>query len=206
MKYTHILATVLLGLAGIFTAGSVQAAEIDLAKMTPEQRERAIKEHMKKVAREVEKKEKAERYKTVAAAIENLEFFNGTPDTKAKYYIYLHSASWCGPCKALMPQIMEQYEDMQKAKVEIILIGCDSTVEAATQYISHYNENIAGILSKDPGAKKLPGFSKADGIPHATIVDRKGKVLYNGHGIGAVNWKNYCGKKKNAKKKNAKKK
>lgn len=194
MRYTHILATVLLSLAGLFAQGA-----IDLSKMTPEQRERVMKEHMQKIAREAEKKEKAERYKTVAAAIENLEFFNGTPDSKAKYYIYLHSASWCGPCKALMPQIMKLYEDMKKAKVEIILIGYDQTVEAATEYIRHYNENISGILSKAPNVKKLPGYSVSEGIPYATIVDRKGKVLYTGHAIGAVNWKNYCGKKKKTK-------
>lgn len=160
---------------------------------------RDMQEHAKKVAREAAKKAAAESFKTVPKAIEALEFFNGTPNTKAKYYIYLHSASWCGPCKQIMPKLIEEYEAMKKGKVEIILVGHDQTPEAAEEYIRHYSEEIAGIHYKDPGAQKLPGFTKPNGIPHTTIVDRKGKVLYAGHASGALNWKDHCGKKKKKK-------
>ena len=52
----------------------------------------------------------------VKAAIQELDFVSGKPSDKAKYYIYLHSASWCGPCKALMPEIVKDYKKMKKKK------------------------------------------------------------------------------------------
>lgn len=154
--------------------------------------QKAMKDHMKAMAKKAAK----EKYKTVPEAIENIEFFNGTPDKKAKHYIYLHSASWCGPCRAIMPKIIEQYPDMKKGKVEIILIGYDQTEDAALNYIQHYSSDIAGITVRNSNSRRLPGFSSADkGIPHATVVDRKGKVLYNGPAGAVVNWKNIIKKK-----------
>lgn len=197
MKHTYLLAITLLGLVGLAAPVAAQAAEG--GNITP-QLEREMKKHAEKVAREVAKKEAAEEIKTVPQAIEALDFFNGKPSTKAKYYLYLHSASWCGPCRALMPQLIKEYPAMKKAKVEIILIGYDDSVEKATEYITHYDKGISGILYTNGGVQKLPGFAKPDGIPHATIVSRKGKVLYNGHGSGALNWKEICSKKKKKKK------
>lgn len=144
--------------------------------------------------------EPVEAYKTVPQAIEELTFYNSTPNDKAKYYIYLHSASWCVPCREIMPKIIDEYKNMKKGKVEIILVGHDQTLDAAKKYLSHYSEDVAGILYSDPGARRLPGFAKPTTIPHATIVDRKGKVLYVGHANGALNWKDHCGKKKKKRK------
>ncbi len=185
MKHTHILATALLALVGMTAPVAAQATEAGNA--APK-----LESDMKKPAEEI---------KTVPQAIEALDFFNGKPSTKAKYYLYLHSASWCGPCRALMPQLIKEYAAMKKAKVEIILIGYDDTEEKATEYITHYDKGISGILYTNGGLQKLPGFAKPEGIPHATIVTRKGKVLYNGHGSGALNWKEICTTSKKKKKK-----
>ncbi len=197
MKHTYLLAIALLGLVGLTAPVAAQATSG--GNVTPKL-ERDMKKHAENVAREVEKKKEAEEIKTVPQAIEALEFFNGKPSTKAKYYIYLHSASWCGPCRALMPKLIKEYPAMKKAKVEIILIGYDDSVEKATEYITHYDKGISGILYTNPEVQKLPGFAKPEGIPYATIVSRKGKVLYNGFGNGALNWKEICSNKKKKKK------
>lgn len=129
----------------------------------------------------------------VKAAIKDMEFLtDDKPSSKAKFYIYLHSASWCGPCKALMPEIVKEYKKMQKKKVEIILIGHDKTADAAVQYLEHYKAGFPGVLATSADAKKLPGLTNPTGIPAATIVDADGNVLYNGHGKGALNWKDIC--------------
>lgn len=63
-----------------------------------------------------------------------MDCFGGEPNTKAKFYIYLQSASWCPPCRKEMPKIVEMYPEMKKAKVEIILIGWDRSKEAAQKF------------------------------------------------------------------------
>ena len=134
----------------------------------------------------------AETVPAVTAYVNSAPFLTGQPMADAQYYIYLYSASWCGPCKALMPEIVKEYKKMQKKNVEIILIGHDQTPEAAKDYLEHYGAEFPGVLSSSADAKKLPGITAPNGIPAATIVDAKGNVLYSGHGKGALEWKKYC--------------
>lgn len=144
-------------------------------------------------APKTEKKVKKSDSSVVKAAIEDIEFLtDDKPSKKAKYYIYLHSASWCGPCKALMPEIVKEYKKMKKKKVEVILIGHDKTPDAAVAYLEHYEAGFPGVLATSPDAKKLPGITAPNGIPAATIVNEDGKVLYSGHGKGALDWKKIC--------------
>ncbi|MBR5895280.1 MAG: TlpA family protein disulfide reductase [Akkermansia sp.] len=128
----------------------------------------------------------------VHAALEKIKFFNGKPNKKADYYIYLHSASWCGPCKALMPNIIKEYKKMKRKGVEIILLGHDKTEAAAKDYLKKYKAKFAGILDDSADARSLPGYAPARGIPNATIVDKNGKVLHSGHGSIVLEWKEYC--------------
>lgn len=137
---------------------------------------------------------------TVRQVLKHAEFLTeDRPIKKAKYYVYLHSASWCGPCRNLMPKIVAEYPNMKKKQVEIILVGHDNQAPAAKKYLEHYKAGFPGILASSSTAASLPGYSSPAGIPHATIVTNKGKVLYNGHGAGVLNWETIC--KSNKKKK-----
>ncbi|MBQ2380887.1 MAG: TlpA family protein disulfide reductase [Akkermansia sp.] len=131
----------------------------------------------------------------VHAAIAKTKFFNAKPSKKADYYIYLHSASWCGPCKALMPEIIKEYKKMKRKGVEIILLGHDKTEDAAKAYLKSYKAKFAGVLDNSPDARSLPGYTPASGIPAATIVDKNGKVITSGHGSIVLEWKDHCKKK-----------
>lgn len=117
----------------------------------------------------------------------------GTFNPKADYFIYLFSASWCGPCKAIMPQIVgTAYPEMlktRKPKVEIILLGMDQTPEEVGQYRDHYKAKFFAVHHKDPAVRALPGFTSPDGIPHCIIVDKNGNRIHAGHGSSLMNWK-----------------
>lgn len=199
MKKLILTAAVLTLLTAVLPGTTLAADSADAPPMSPAQREKAMKAHAKKAAKAAakEEKKKSTKHKSVPAAIEELEFLNGTPNKKAKFFIYLHSASWCTYCGMVMPKFVEQYGDMKKAKVEIILIGHDSTDEEVTQYIEGYEAEFAAIRYKNEDTATLPGFNKpAKGIPHATIVNRKGKVFYDGHANGALQWETLIKSKK----------
>lgn len=134
----------------------------------------------------------AENTPAVTAFVNKADFLTGKPMADAQYYIYLYSASWCGPCRMLMPRIVDEYANMKANKVEIILIACDRGADVAKSYIEHYKADIPGLHVAAPAARQLPSAANPRGIPHATIVDANGKVLYSGHGQGALNWKKIC--------------
>ena len=58
----------------------------------------------------------AETAPAVTAYLNSAAFLTGQPMADAQYYIYIYSASWCGPCKALMPEIVKEYKKMKKKK------------------------------------------------------------------------------------------
>ena len=103
----------------------------------------------------------------VMEALSEMDCFGGEPNTKAKFYIYLQSASWCPPCRKEMPKIVEMCPEMKKAKVEIILIGWDRSKEAAQKYLESFKAPFPGVMMNE--GKNLPGFVRSQGIPHATF-------------------------------------
>ncbi len=110
------------------------------------------------------------------------------PAAGAKYYIYLFSASWCGPCRAVMPKIVEQYPAMKASGVaDIVLIGNDYSPEAGRAYMEHYETDFPCIMM--PDAKNLPGIVYPKGIPYCEFIDAEGKLIAQGGGAKVVNWK-----------------
>lgn len=138
---------------------------------------------------------KAGRPGAVKAALSQIEFLSEEkPNTRAKYFIYLESASWCGPCRAEMPKIVEEYEVMKKAKVELILVSADRTAEDALKFRDDNKGSFPVLLGSEYGTEdSLPGLVKAGGIPNMTIVDAKGKTVKSGHPSSLLEcWKELC--------------
>lgn len=125
--------------------------------------------------------------------LESLTPIKGEIDTKAKFFIYLQSASWCPPCRAEMPKIAAEYPDMKKADVEIILCSWDQTEEAAVKFLETNKAEFPAIMKE--AALSLPGFTCASGIPYAIMVNKKGEVIHAGHAGFLQDWKSYLKKK-----------
>ncbi len=129
---------------------------------------------------------------SIAQAIENTTFVTtNKPSTEAKFYMYLASASWCGPCRMVTPRLVREYPNMMANKeVEVILLSCDSTPEIARKYLEHYKAPFAAVMYGSEAAKALPGCPQdIHGIPHIVVVDANGKMVYRGHGLQFSNWK-----------------
>lgn len=116
----------------------------------------------------------------------------GIFDTEADYFIYLFSASWCGPCHKAMPKILEEYENMKGKGIDIILMGEDKTPEAAQRYRVQYDMPFYTILSQDALEAKIPGVDKrrSGGIPNCMVIDRYGRVIAEMHPLNLLpKWK-----------------
>ena len=127
----------------------------------------------------------------VMTGFKKLKSFNGKPNAKAKYYFYLCSASWCGPCQKEMPELVEAHKKMKKdGRCDIILVGYDKTLDAAKAYLKSHKAKFAGVWGEDKNIKDLPGYQPVPGIPYAILVERSGKVLTVSHASMIKDWKN----------------
>lgn len=135
------------------------------------------------------KKERPEQ-RPVPKALKKVKTYNGKPNMKADYYIYLQSASWCTFCEKEMPEIAEQYPEMKKANVELVLLSRDTSSDVSKAWLKKHKAKFPFAMNTEKDKEiKLPGFSHASGIPHATFVDAKGNVLQTGHGALVKNWR-----------------
>ncbi len=147
------------------------------------------KKTKKKGKKDKKDKKKAGKYASeIGSQIAELDFLNkNKPNPKAEYFIYLSSASWCGPCRALHPQIVAKYKEMKRDKVELILVSNDRDEASGKAYADGYP--CPAIM--DAQSSKLPGFRPAAGIPQAIIVNGKGEVLQVGHGSIALHYEDH---------------
>ena len=121
----------------------------------------------------------------VVTAVKKVKKVKGRVNEKADYFIYLYSASWCGPCCKEMPEIVDLYKDIKKSgKVDIILFCQDKTPAAAKNFVKNFGIKFLTVMGNDDKAAKVPG--------HSIFVDRNGKQITSGHpGNILSEWKSF---------------
>ncbi len=131
--------------------------------------------------------------KAVANALTQIKFFAGKPSKKAQFYIYLQSASWCGPCCKEMPIIAKEYKAMKKdGRVELILLSGDRNLQAAKAFLRNYKAKFPGVMRGAKGVSELPCVgSLPNYFPAAVIVKADGTLLASGHGALVAEWRKY---------------
>jgi thiol-disulfide isomerase/thioredoxin len=111
--------------------------------------------------------------------------FKGLESLKGKVVIIDFFAHWCGPCKASYPDMRKLYDDLNSKGLEMV---------GVTTYYGYYGQERG--ISKDAEFGKMAEFIKefniawpvvygersnfeaygVTGIPHVTVIDRKGNV------------------------------
>lgn len=133
----------------------------------------------------------------VPAKLETLQYISDArPAADAKFYVYLCSASWCPPCRAIMPKIVAEYEAIKAAGGEIILLCFDRTPQAGEAYVKKYGVNFPAVMADFRAVSQLglPGFTPPRGIPHVTFVTPEGKVMHAGFGGTMLGWRDIIAK------------
>jgi len=126
-----------------------------------------------------------------APAIKVKEWVSNTPVTlesaKGKVLVVEFWATWCGPCKTTIPHLNKLHARHQDRDVVFVSISNEDSAKVK-EFLKttpmHYHVGTAA--SKAAYGAYMRGVR---GIPHAFVVDRKGKVAWKGHpmmGMDAV--------------------
>lgn len=148
-----------------------------------------------KATKTTKAKKRAGNLSPVAKALAEAGYFTESEALpRAKTYIFICSASWCAPCRALMPKIVEEYEkNMKKNKsVSLVLLCHDQDEDAARKYIEHYETDMPGVMAS---AVNLPNKPQISGIPWCFYMNAKGELISSGSGNRVLDWKTEMKKK-----------
>lgn len=100
-------------------------------------------------------------------------------DFKGKVLVVNVWATWCGPCRAEIPELME-LQNKHKAKgFEVIGLNLDEdeTVEMIKDFGKEMNVNYDLVRGDHELWNEFFKVSKRDAIPQSFLIDRNGKLL-----------------------------
>ena len=94
---------------------------------------------------------------------------------KGKVVLIDFWATWCGPCLAEIPHLLEAYKKHHSQGFEIIGISLDKDQNTLRRYIEKQGMTWPQHLDEDKSVRKRSGVH---GIPSMYLLDRKGVVRH----------------------------
>jgi thiol-disulfide isomerase/thioredoxin len=113
--------------------------------------------------------------KTVPAA--QLDFVANKADTAGKPYILEFWATWCGPCRQSIPHLNQVYAKFKDRGLLIVGVS-DEEPALVKEFMKKLPMNYAVAIDASGSLGTAFGIR---GIPHALVVDKTGKIVWEGH-------------------------
>ena len=103
---------------------------------------------------------------------------------REKYVLIKFTATWCGPCKQVLPDMLEAYKKYHNKGLEIvsIYIGQDEPDPVATVKESVEEEKLPWIiiseaLTEKDGLPKQSEYYRVYGVPKIVLVGKDGRII-----------------------------
>ena len=101
---------------------------------------------------------------------------------KGKVILINFWATWCGPCKAEIPSLVE-LQDQYRGDLVILGLSTTDTPDQIKPYADEYKMNYPVLITKDR-EEVQDAYGPMWGIPMSIIVDREGRIAKRHAGIG----------------------
>lgn len=107
----------------------------------------------------------------------SVQWLDKKPETEEKPMIVEFWATWCPPCRASIPHLNEIYAKYKDKGLQIVGITDEDRAK-----IKKFEKEvpIEYAVGLDANGKYAKPFG-IQGIPHAVLVDKTGKVVWEGH-------------------------
>jgi len=86
-------------------------------------------------------------------------------------------ATWCGPCKAEMPNIAANWKQYHESGFEVVAVSVDRDLNRLGEFVQEQQPPWIVLADKHPQNKRsMAGHYGVSGIPAFVLVDQTGKV------------------------------
>jgi thiol-disulfide isomerase/thioredoxin len=92
-------------------------------------------------------------------------------------------ATWCPPCIAEMPGIIDLYEDTSSESVAFIILSRDDSIEKVKQFMAKKEYTIPVYMSAGP----VPTEFQSSVLPTTYILSKDGKIVSKQRGMADYN-------------------
>ena len=99
---------------------------------------------------------------------------------EGKYVLVDFWASWCGPCRAEMPNVLEAYNKFHDKGFEVVGVSFDQKKEAWVRAIGQLTMPWLQISDLKGWECAAAPIYKIDGIPDNILIDPQGKIIDRG--------------------------
>lgn len=130
---------------------------------------------------------------TLPATVRDAELraVNGAPiklgDYSGKVLIVNLWATWCGPCRSEIPELVKLYREFRPQGVEIVGLSTENpeaSAEGVKQFVTDYDMNYrVGWATADVA---LTLMNNRNAIPQSFVISRDGRVLTRFVGFNAT--------------------
>lgn len=94
-----------------------------------------------------------------------------------KLYVFYYTASWCPPCQAFTPSLVEFYDKNKNENFELVLITSDNSEEAMEDYAAQKKMPWPQLKQSKAASFKQKFDHGVRGIPSVIVCDLKGKIV-----------------------------
>lgn len=88
-------------------------------------------------------------------------------------------ATWCGPCRRLMPQLVKKQKKLLPQGIEVAAVNTENDAEKAEAYRREQGIEMTWLVELE--SRPLAGPLFIDSIPRMVLIDPDGRVRFNGH-------------------------
>jgi thiol-disulfide isomerase/thioredoxin len=104
-------------------------------------------------------------------------------DYKGKVVLIDFTASWCGPCRAEMPNVVEMYDKYHDKGLEVICVGYEDETDNLKKMIEE-DKIVFPMISEELSKDDLRGLPSEHygirGIPEIFLIGKDGRIVATG--------------------------